>query len=229
MDVPKVVITGSSQGIGLATMKIFLDHGFDVHGIDVLPAPCIVKPENGSYFHHRADVSDITSLPELTNVKYLINNAGQQTPRNSIVHNSDVDVNLIGLINTTEKYGLQESIRCIVNISSVSAHNGAEFGPYAASKGGVLAYTKWTAQQIAKYGGRCNSLSFGGVLTDLNNSVTTDYHKWTEIMSVTPLKRWATPQECAEWAYFLCAVGKSMTGQDIIIDNGESSLTHFVW
>ena len=48
-------------------------------------------------------------------------------------------------------------------------------------------------------------------------------------MEVTPLKKWATPEEAAEWTYFISVVNKSMTGQDIIIDNGESSYTKFVW
>jgi len=100
---------------------------------------------------------------------------------------------------------------------------------YVASKGGVLAYTKWTANEIAKYGATCNSLSFGGVITDLNKPVLDDEDKWNKIMDVTPLKKWATAEEAAEWTYFISVNNKSMTSQDVIIDNGESSFTQFVW
>lgn len=228
MDI--VVVTGSSSGIGKAVAEKFLSEGFEVHGIDILSEPEFrCKQPRGKYYHHLVDVSDFHYLPNIADVKYLINNAGQQTPSENIVNNYDIEVNLEGLINTTQKYGLQRNIDCIINMASVSAHNGAEFGPYVASKGGVLSYTKWTSQRVAEYGGRCNSLSFGGVTTDLNKSVMRDKDKWAKIMEVTPLKKWATADECANWVYFLCTVDRSTTGQDIIIDNGETSLTHFVW
>ena len=48
-------------------------------------------------------------------------------------------------------------------------------------------------------------------------------------MKYTPLKKWATPEEIADWVYFFTVINKSCTGQDLIIDNGETSQTHFVW
>ena len=115
------------------------------------------------------------ALPQIKCVDILINNAGTQD-------DDAIDVNLKGLIRTTEEYGLQPNIKSICNMASVSAHNGAEFPYYVASKGGVLSYTKWTAKEIAKYGATCNSLSFGGVMTDLNQSVMDDDEAWEEIM-----------------------------------------------
>ena len=76
--------------------------------------------------------------------------------------------------------------------------NGTEFGEYVASKGGVLAYTKWTAKQVAQYGATCNSLSFGGVLSEINKPVIDNPALWQQIMDLTPLKRWATVEEAAE-------------------------------
>lgn len=218
----KVVVTGSSKGIGLAVAQLFLEYGHEVHGIDILESAI---QDNKQYFHHVADVRNKFGLPHIQDVDILINNAGCQNS------DDDIDTNLKGLINCTEVYGLSPNIKSIVNMASVSAHNGAEFPRYAASKGGVLSYTKWTATEIAKYDGHatCNSLSFGGVLTDLNAQVMYDESKWKQIMEVTPLKKWATAREAAEWTYFIAVVNKSMTGQDIIIDNGESSYTKFVW
>ena len=80
-------------------------------------------------------------------------------------------------------------------IGSASGHTGAEFPEYTASKGGVLAYTKNVALRIAPYGGTCNSLDFGGVLTELNLPVTEDKKLWDQIMDLTPLKRWMTVEE----------------------------------
>ena len=48
-------------------------------------------------------------------------------------------------------------------------------------------------------------------------------------MDLTPLKRWAEPEEIADWAYFLTVTNKFMTGQDVMIDGGESTNAKFVW
>jgi NAD(P)-dependent dehydrogenase (short-subunit alcohol dehydrogenase family) len=48
-------------------------------------------------------------------------------------------------------------------------------------------------------------------------------------MEQTPLKRWATPQEIADWAYFLTVENRFCTGQSIVVDGGESINYRFVW
>lgn len=215
----KVLITGSSSGMGLECVQKFLREGHEVIGIDVKPASI----DDRNYTHYIADVSDFDALPDVSDVQILINNAGVQNS------GRDIEINLKGLINTTNKYGLQPKIKSILNQASVSAHNGAEFPEYVASKGGVLAYTKHIAQRVAEYGATCNSLSFGGVDTALNKPVMDDEDCWNQIMMVTPLRKWASEREAAEWIYFMTMINRSCTGQDLIIDNGESILTHFVW
>ena len=152
----------------------------------------------------------------------LINNAGTQ-------NEEDIDINLKALIYITEKYGVQANIKSILNIGSASAHTGSEFPEYCASKGGVLSYTKNVAIRIAKYGATCNSLDPGGVITPLNDCVMNDPKLWAEIMEETPLKRWASVEEIAEWAYFLTVKNKFCTGQNILVDGGESINFNFVW
>lgn len=215
-----VVITGSSKGIGLATATKFLSSGFIVHGIDLEQGTI----QHKNYIHYRVDITEYGNLPDIDNVNYLINNAGIQSNDISVIY-----TNLIALIKITEKYGLQPNIKSIVNVGSVSAHTGEEFPWYAASKGGVLPYTKAIANEIAKYGATCNSISPGGVLTELNQSVIDDKECWSKIMEVTPLKKWASAEEISEWIYFMSVVNESMTGQDIIIDNGEMINSKFVW
>ena len=217
-----VVITGSSNGIGAAVTRKFLNQGHTVWGIDTCPYHPIFS-SNGTYTHCVCDVRKVYHLPDISNIDILINNAGVQDS------DDDIGVNLKGVINTTKKYGLQPNIKSICNLASVSAHNGAEFPEYVASKGGVLSYTIWTAKEIAKYGATCNSLSFGGVITSLNDTVLSDENKWNHIKSMTPLKKWATVDECAEWVYFFTVINKSCTGQDLIIDNGEMINHEFVW
>ena len=214
----KVLITGTSKGIGKATAELFLAEDHEVIGIDREESSISHK----NYTHFTVDVRDTYMYPDIKDVEVLINNAGVQ-------NEDDININLMGTINITEKYGIQPSIKSILNVASVSAHNGAEFPVYCASKGGMLAYTKNTALRVAQYGATCNSISPGGVTTELNQPVMDDPVLWKEIMKLTPLKKWASAEEIATWIYFLTVVNKSMTGQDIIIDNGETTDAHFVW
>jgi NAD(P)-dependent dehydrogenase (short-subunit alcohol dehydrogenase family) len=56
-----------------------------------------------------------------------------------------------------------------------------------------------------------------------------DKKLWEEIMNETPLRRWATTVEIAEWAYFLTVTNKFCTGQSILVDGDEAINYHFVW
>ena len=214
----KVLITGTSQGIGKAIAEKFLGNGHSVIGIDRQTQTV----EDTAYTHFLCDVRDKKHLPEIEDVEILINNAGTQ-------NEEDIDINLKALIYITEKYGVQPKIKSVLNIGSASGHTGAEFPEYCASKGGVLAYTKNVAMRVAQYGATCNSLDPGGVLTPLNECVMNDPKLWSEIMDETPLKRWATPEEIADWAYFLTVINTFCTGQNILVDGGESINYNFVW
>ena len=214
----KVLITGTSQGIGKAIAERFLQQEHTVIGIDRQQSTI----DNSNYIHCQCDVRDYINLPDINNVNILINNAGTQ-------NEDDIGINLKALIHITEKYGIQEQIHSILNIGSASAHTGAEFPLYCASKGGVVAYTKNVALRIAQYGATCNSLDPGGVITPLNKCVIEDADLWSQIMDETPLKKWATASEIAEWAYFLTVTNTFCTGQSIIVDGGESINYNFVW
>lgn len=214
----KVLITGTSQGIGKAIADKFLNEGHTVIGIDRKETSIT----DDSYTHYVCDIRDSENLPELDGINILVNNAGTQ-------NEDDIDINLKALIHITEKYGVQGDIKSILNIGSASGHTGSEFPEYAASKGGVMAYTKNIAMRVAKFGATCNSLDPGGVLTPLNDCVVNDEKLWAEIMDETPLKRWATPEEIAEWAYFLTVTNTFCTGQNILVDGGESINFNFVW
>ena len=214
----KILITGTSQGIGRAIAEYFLKNEHKVIGIDRQESTI----ENENYEHFVCDIRDYEKLPEISGVNVLINNAGTQ-------NECDIDINLKALIHITEKYGVQKEIRSILNIGSASAHTGAEFPEYCASKGGILSYTKNVAMRVAPYGATCNSLDPGGVLTPLNECVINDPTLWAEIMNETPLKRWATPEEMAEWAYFLTVTNKFCTGQNILVDGGEAINYNFIW
>ena len=213
-----VLITGTTQGIGKAIAELFLKENHKVIGIDRQKAGIVHE----NYTHYVCDVRDYDSLPDIKGINILINNAGTQ-------NEEDIDINLKALIHITEKYGVQCEIKSVLNIGSASGHTGSEFPEYCASKGGVLAYTKNVAIRIASFGATCNSLDPGGVLTELNECVINDEELWQQIMDETPLKKWATPEEIAQWAYFLTVTNTFCTGQNILVDGGESINYKFIW
>lgn len=214
----KVLISGTSKGIGKAIAEKFLLCGNEVVGFDMLP-PSIVNPH---YSHVQTDIFS-GELPEIDGVEILVNNAGVQDS------GQDIDVNLKGTIRITEKYAIQDKIKSVLFIASSSARTGAEFPEYAASKGGMVAYMKNIALRVSKYGATSNSLSPGGVRTALNDHVMNDPELWKQIMNETLLPKWAEPEEIAEWAYFITVVNRSMTAQDLLIDNGEDAKAKFIW
>jgi len=220
----KVVVTGASGGIGTAVAKLFAEKGHQVIGLDLVESTFV----SDRYRHFLCDVADAQSLPDIENVEVLINCAGSQNTEQKGL--DDIDVNLKGTINVTEKYAFQSAIKSVLTIASASAHTGAEFPLYSASKGGLLAYTRNAAIRLASFGATCNSLSPGGVKTELNKPVMDDPVLWKKIMDVTPLKKWAESEEIAQWCYFMTIINRSCTGEDIIIDNGETHLnSSFVW
>lgn len=219
----KVLITGTSSGIGRAAAELFLEQGHEVWGLDIAPATI----EHPCYTHLIADVRRRDLLPKDLAPNVIVSNAGVQASED------DIDVNLKGTLNVCETYAFKDrkaapQLEAIVLVGSSSGHTGAEFPAYAASKGGVLAYAKNLAQRVAPQA-TCNSIDPGGVLTDLNLPVMEDETLWSRIMELTPLKRWATPQEIAEWIYFVAVTNRFMTGQNILIDGGEAGSFDFVW
>lgn len=224
----RVIISGTSSGIGNATAQLFAfsrdNHGdlmYDVFGIDKNPVDSEFLIHAPNYHHYIADVRD--SLPDIEFPEIVIANAGTQEDDDSI------DVNLVGLINFCEAYADQPCIQAVCTVASASAHSGAEFPRYTASKGGVVAYTKNLALRVAKYGAVCNSISPGGVYTPINEHIVQDKNKLDAVLNEAILHRWASAEEIAQWIYFITAVNKSATAQDFLVDNGEMANSNFIW
>ena len=202
----RVLITGASGGIGAACVQRFLDEGHEVVGFDLLPAAI----EHERYRHLIVDVREPDSFPVDLEPQVIVNVAGTQDSADDIAAKP------------------APAIKSVVNVGSASGHTGSEFPVYAASKGGVIAYTKNLANRLAPQA-IANSVDPGGVITPLNRCVMEDEHLWNQIMGLTPLKRWATAQEIAEWIYFVGVTNRFMTGQSLLIDGGEAGRTQFIW
>ena len=212
-----VIITGTSKGIGRAIAELFLKKDFIVYGLDRLEASL----ENKNYHHVLVDLFK-DELPNLPPCNILINNAGTQ-------NDNDIDNNLKAVIRVTEKYAFQNKIKSVLFIASASGNTGAEFPEYAASKGGVIAYMKNVALRLAKFHATSNSISPGGVITDLNDHILKSPDLYEQVLNETLLHRWSSVEEMAKWAFFLTVINKSMTAQDILIDNGEAAKSNFIW
>ena len=164
-------------------------------------------------------------MPEIKDIDVLFNNAGLQNC------SDDIENNLKGTINVTEKYiKNNKSLKSILFNASASAKTGQEFPVYVASKAGIVGYMKNVAIRVAKNNVTCNAILLGGVLTESNDEVVSNKQHWDKIMKVTPLKKWMVLDEVADWVEFLTIKNKSMSGQALLIDNGEAGLTPtFVW
>ena len=213
----RVLITGTARGIGRACALRYLEAGHEVIGFDIRESSI----SSDRYTHYIVDITG--ELPGIEGVEILVNNAGVQEGGN------EIDVNLKGTIAVTEKYAVTPKIHSVVFMASSSASNGAEFPLYAASKGGILAYMKNVALRIAQYGATCNSISAGGVLTELNRHIIEDPCLMQQCLDETLLHKWAQPEEIAEYCYFLTNINSSMTGQDLLVDNGEQLKSNFIW
>ena len=217
----KIIVTGSSRGIGKRAAERYIDSGHFVYGIDKDEGTI----DNKNYKHFKVDIRFADRLPDITDAEVLFNNAGLQNSED------DIENNLKGTINVTEKYiESNNALKSVLFNASSSAITGQEFPIYSASKAGLIGYMKNTAIRLAPRGVTVNAVSLGGVYTPLNDAVVNDSECFKKIMDVTPLKKWMTADEVADWVLFLTLTNRSMSGQNLLIDNGEYDLNStFVW
>ncbi|MBO4407388.1 MAG: SDR family oxidoreductase [Clostridia bacterium] len=214
----KTVVTGASGGIGGAVAREFLAKGHEVFGVDIRESG-ISDPR---YRHFLVDLRK-RDYPDLPDPEILIYAAGTQEEEEAFA------VNLEGTVAFHEKYEACPSLRSVLFIASASARNGSEFPRYAASKAGVVGYMKNRALALAKRGITVNSLSPGGVITGSNRHILENADLYAAAKAETLLGKWAEPEEIAELAYFLTVRNRSITGEDILIDNGEILKSNFIW
>lgn len=213
-----VIVTGSSSGIGKAIAERFLQAGHAVFGIDVAPAAIAHE----AYVHSMFDICSDGAL-DVPAPEVLVNNAGTLDEARAL------EVNLAATIRFTERFSGAPSLRSVLFIASASARNGAEFPQYVASKAGLVGYMKNLALQLAPRGVTCNSISPGGVITPANRHILESEELYRRVLDETLLGKWAEPEEVAELAYYLTMVNRSITGEDIVMDNGEMLKSNFIW
>ncbi|MBR3317522.1 MAG: SDR family oxidoreductase [Atopobiaceae bacterium] len=213
-----VVVSGTSSGIGEAIARTFVRRGHNVFGLDVMP-PSIIHPR---YTHFIHDIRN-ADYPALPPAHIVISSAGTLEERDAI------EVNLTATMDFTDHFVKSSALRSVLFIASASARNGAEFPRYVASKAGIVAYMKNLALQLASRGVTCNSISPGGVITPANAHILESETLYAQVLNETLFHKWAEPIEIAELAYFLAVTNRSITGEDILVDNGEMLKSNFIW
>lgn len=227
----KVLITGTSSGVGRASAVKFLSEGYIVVGLDIKPSTI----QDNRYFHYMCDVSKVEQLPEISGISYLVNNAGIVTPQRNAI-----DINLIGYVNIIEKYGYDRDLKSIVNIGSTASFKGYDNLRYCVSQGGRDALTRWVANNLGNDERHviCNSINLDGIVpsengdgidgTSMEPALYEDKEAMEAIKNLSVLKKLATVKDIAEWIYFVLVVNTVMTGQILSIDGELTGAWKFI-
>ena len=235
------MITGGTRGIGKAIAKIFSDNGYDLIINYVSDKTDLTKLEedlknNNEILFVRANVGELNSVEEAVKkaiekfgkIDVLVNNAGI-TRDNLIMRMKEeefdevINTNLKGTFNVTKSvvpYMMKKREGKIVNISSVVGVSGnAGQCNYAASKAGIIGFTKSIAKELASRNILANAVAPGFIDTDMTECLNDKVKE--SINNQIPLKRMGTPEEIAKAVYFLASSDNTyITGQVLNIDGG---------
>ena len=243
------IVTGSAQGIGKEIAKTFLESGAKVVIVDLQSDKLIElekqfkamkNVEENNVLAVQCDVSsEVDTLKVITKtletygkLDILVNNAGIY-PQISFEEMTNkewlkvININLNGTFNMTKASIIQmikQKHGKIINIASIA---GAVVGyenlvHYAASKGGMLGFTRALATEMAKYHINVNSISPGAIETEGTSDMSEEQHEQTK--QLIPIGRWGIPKDIAQMTTFLASEKSNfITGQNIVVDGGQTN------
>jgi len=235
------IVTGASQGIGEAIASALAEEGAELALVDIQEEKLEevvqrIRNQNGKASAYCADVSRLEEAVEVVKdvidrykrIDHLVNNAGI-TRDNLLMRMKEEDwdavlaVNLKGVFNFSQaviRHMISSRYGRIVNISSVVGLMGnAGQTNYAASKAGVLGFTKSLAREVASRGITVNAVAPGYVATSMTDSLPESVKK--TFLDLIPMKRFCSPEEVASVVKFLLSDEASyITGQVININGG---------
>jgi 3-oxoacyl-[acyl-carrier protein] reductase len=234
------IVTGAARGIGEGIVLKFAEHGCNVaftyvsdsstEKATALEARLVAmgvkakayQSNAGDYAQCEALVNDV--LKEFGNIDICVNNAGISKDNlllrmSSEQWNEVIQVNLNSVFNMTKqviKPMMKARSGSIINMSSIIGEMGnAGQSSYAASKAGVIGFTKSIAKELGSRNIRCNAIAPGFVETDMT-SYLKDGDGAEKYKATIPLGRFATAEDMANVTLFLaCDMGSYITGQVI--------------
>ena len=248
LDQKVAIVTGATQGIGLACAERLIRDGARVMLVDIKPEGAAVAASLGEQARFfAADVSlkvDVDAMIAATmqafgRIDILINNAGV-THAADFLDLSEDDFDRVLRINLKSMFlcsqaAAREMVKhqsgSIINMSSVNAELAIPNQvPYVVSKGGINQLTKVMSIGLAQHGIRVNGIGPGTILTELaKKAVLASPEARRTILSRTPIGRCGEPEEIASVAAFLASDDASyMTGQTMYVDGGRLALNYTV-
>ena len=236
------IITGGSRGIGKAIVEIFVKQGANVAFTYSSSSDAAIAIENKlstknvKVKSYKSDASNFEEaqllaasvLEEFGTIDILINNAGI-TKDNLLMRMSEEDfdrviqVNLKSVFNMTkavQRTMLKQRKGSIINMSSVIGVKGnAGQSNYAASKAGIIGFTKSMAIELGSRNIRSNAIAPGFIVTEMTDELGEETIK--QYFEAIPIKRGGTPEEIANTCVFLGSdMSSYITGQVLNVDGG---------
>jgi 3-oxoacyl-[acyl-carrier protein] reductase len=233
LDGKTALVTGGSRGIGAAIARELARAGATVvvgYRTGAEEAEAIAGEIGGRAVHADVSVADEAKriVEDAGELDILVNNAG--TTRDGVLARmtdedwrSVLETNLSSTFYTCRAASrgmMKRRSGSIVNLSSiVGLHGNWGQTNYAASKGGIVAFTKSLAQELGSRGIRANVVAPGYVKTQLTE-VIPDEAK-TQMLGLTPLGRFGEPEEVARAVRFLCSDDAAfITGAVLVVGGG---------
>lgn len=228
----KVLVTGASSGIGLAQVRLFLENGYAVYGVDKSAAPDL----SHSDFHFlQLDLTgDLAALYDfIPSVDIICNTAGILDGYKPLLEVSDDELeqvfqtNFFATTRISRHYlsaMLKKKSGIIINMCSIASFIAGGGGvAYTSSKHALAGFTRQLALDYAKDGIQIFGIAPGAVKTAMTQADFEPGGLADWVASETPIGRWSLPEEVAELTLFL-ASGKavSMQGEIVKMDGGWS-------
>lgn len=236
------LVTGASKGIGRAIAQRFIEEGAkvaftylsSVEKGQALEAELIALGGEAKGF--RSDASSGEQAEQLINdivahfgqIDIIVNNAG--ITRDTLMlrmteedFDSVISTNLKSVFNTTkhaQRYMIKQRSGSIINISSIVGIKGnAGQSNYAASKAGIIGFTKSVALELGSRGVRCNAVAPGFIETEMTGVLDEKVvQSWRDAI---PLKRGGQPEDVANACVFLASdLAAYVSGQVLQVDGG---------
>lgn len=234
------IVTGGTRGIGRAIVELFAREGAKVFftGTTSLPHELeeVLTGMGASYVFMAADAASFADaekiaascLEKFGRIDILVNNAGI-TRDTLLMRMTEADwdavlsTNLKSVFNyvkAVQPMMLRQRAGSIINLSSVVGIGGnAGQANYAASKAGVIGFTKSVAKEIGSRNIRCNAIAPGFIDTDMTQKLPEEQR--AALVKATALRRMGTPEDVARTALFLASdLSSYITGQVLGCDGG---------